>query len=185
MLTLYLSMVESEEDADKVTYIYENFYSLMAYSAGKVLNHNKHDVEDVVHSSMMKIIENIRLIDFSDMNRAKNFCMTVAKNKAKDYCKRKDNRSLPLDEVFSENIEKECDPVEMIITRESYNIIVRAIESLDEKYRDVCMLKYLHGLKEREIAELLDISPKTVGTRIFRGKQLLREALREENTYEQ
>lgn len=183
MLEFYLSMVKTEEDANKVIFIYNNFYSSMAYAAGLILNHNKHDVEDVVHSAMIKLIENISIIDLSDVYRAKNLCKRVARNKAIDFCKKRDNQTISFDEAIAENIESDNNPVDIVINKDIYEIILHKIETLDDKYRDICSLKYINNLKEREIALLLDMSPKTVSTRIFRGKQLLREALRKENIY--
>ena len=47
----------------------------------------------------------------------------------------------------------------------------------------VCLLKYVNELKEREISKILDIPLKTVNSRIYRGKQILREALRKESCH--
>ncbi len=183
MISYYLSIVETKEDKDKVVFIYENFYSFMSYTAGQVLKHNKQDVEDSVHSAMIKLIENIDLVDLSDIHRAKNLCGIVAKNKAKDHCRLKENQTLSLDDVFYCVNEEETNPSEIIIKKDTYDVVLKAIYELDEKYRDVCILKYIHEYKEREIALLLDLSPKTVSTRIFRGKQILREVLRKEELH--
>ena len=185
MINIYLSMVETAEDRDKVVFIYENYYSFMCWCAGEVLGHNKHDVEDSVHNAMVSIIEHLECIDFSDKQRLKNFCGIVAKNKAINCKKSQGKNVTSTEDTINIGIDHVEMPDEIVLGRETYSVILREVFELDEKYRDVCMLKYLHGLKEREIAELLDISPKTVGTRIFRGKQLLREALRKENTYVQ
>lgn len=66
---------------------------------------------------------------------------------------------------------------------EIYQILYEAIESLSETYKTVCTLKYVNGLKEREIAEVLDLTEKTINQRIFRGKQILKEAIRKEDFY--
>ena len=91
MITFYLSLVETEDAKNKIEFIYVNYYSFMCYTAGQILKHNKQDVEDAVHNAMMKIIENIDIIDVSDVQRAKNLCGIIARNKAIDYCKQKDN----------------------------------------------------------------------------------------------
>ena len=183
MITYYLSIVETEKDKEKVVFIYENFYSFMCYTAGQILNHNKHDVEDAVHNAMIKLIENIDVIDLSDKQRAKNLCGIVAKNKAKDHCRLKENQTLSLDDTLYDVIEDDSNPDEIIIRKDTYDIVLKAIYALDEKYRDVCILKYIHEYKEREIALILDLSPKTVSTRIYRGKQILREKLRKESLH--
>jgi len=183
MLSYYLLMVETDSDKDKVVYIYENFYSFMCYTAGQVLNNHKADVEDSVHNAMIKIIENIDKIDISDAKKAKNLCGIIAKNAAKDYCKLKDNQTLSLEDTASENAESEIDPDEIVIGKDTYALVLKALHSLDEKYRDVCILKYVHEYKEKEIASLLNISPNTVSVRIYRGKQMLREAVRGEGAH--
>lgn len=183
MISFYLSMVETDEDRDKVILLYESFYSFMCYTAGEILHHNKYDVEDIVHNAMIKLIQNLDLIDFSDMQKTKNLCGIVAKNLAIDYCKLKENQKLSLDDEICESIVTEDNTSDIIITKDTYDIVLRELKSLDDKYRDICIMKYIHELKEREIALLLDIPPNTVSTRIFRGKQILREALRKENVY--
>lgn len=183
MISYYLSIVETEEDREKVTYIYENFYSFMAYTAKQVLKNNDCQIEDAVHAAMLKIIENLDLIDLSDPQRAKNFCGVIAKNKAKDMCKLKDNQSISMDNEIVQTLEDKNDPTEIVIRKDTYEIIVKAIYSLNDSYRDICLLKYINGLKEREIALILDLPPKTVNVRIFRARQILKKALREENIY--
>ena len=183
MLTFYLSMVETEEDEDKVIYIYNHFYSAMSYAASLVLKNNKHDVDDVVHSSMVNIIKNIDIIDFSDLRRAKSMCKTVAHNMAVDFLKKKENQNISLDDAICDDIEDYNNPAEIVINNDIYAIIERKIKALDDKYRDVCKLKYINNLKEREIALLLNLPPNTVSVRIYRGKQILREELRKEGIH--
>lgn len=183
MLSYYLLMVETDSDKDKVVYIYENFYSFMCYTAGQVLNNHKADVEDSVHNAMIKIIENIDKIDISDAKKAKNLCGIIAKNMAKDHLKLKDNQILSLEDVSNENTESTFDTEDIVIGKDTYSVVLKALNSLDEKYRDVCVLKYFHEYKEREIAALLNIPPNTVSVRIHRGKQILREAIKEEGIH--
>ena len=184
MISLYLSIVETEEDKKKVTFIYEKCYSFMYYMAKQYLG-NDYDIEDVVHNSMLKIIENLDIIDTTDEKRVKNLCGVIAKNKAIDLIrshKGKDNTGFN-DEVINTQSEA-LNPSDIVMTQEVYNLVLEKIHSLDDTYRDVCMLKYVNELKEKEIALLLDLPPKTVSLRIFRGKQILREAIRKENLHE-
>ncbi len=58
--------------------------------------------------------------------------------------------------------------------------IVRAVLELAEPYRTAVLLRYLDGLKPREIAARLDVPVETVRTRVKRGLKLLRDRLEDE-----
>ncbi|MCM1269872.1 MAG: sigma-70 family RNA polymerase sigma factor [Faecalibacterium sp.] len=180
MLALYLSLVDSLSDKEKVERIYTRYYGIMMYIA---VGYTQTDAEDVVHDSMLKIIRNIDKIDISDDLKTKSFCITVARNMAIDYMRKKDNNT----EVYNDDIKtvnKLGDPIEFTEINEIYTSLRKALESLNETYKTVCTLKYVNGLKEHEIAEVLGLPPKTVSVRIFRGKQILREAIRKEECYD-
>jgi RNA polymerase sigma-70 factor (ECF subfamily) len=54
-----------------------------------------------------------------------------------------------------------------------------AINSLDEEFRDVAFQKFVVGLGNKEIAELLGLNQNTVGTRVSRAREKLSEVLKE------
>ena len=58
-------------------------------------------------------------------------------------------------------------------------VLRRAIRELPESYREPLILQVIHGLSQQEIAERLGISSAGVGTRLFRARQKLREAMGE------
>lgn len=57
--------------------------------------------------------------------------------------------------------------------------IEQAINSLDEEYRDVAFQKFVVGLGNKEIAELLDLKQNTVGSKVSRAREKLSEVLKE------
>lgn len=60
---------------------------------------------------------------------------------------------------------------------EMRNHVLRAVERLPEKYREVVLLHYMEGLKYREIAEMLEVPESTVLGRLQVGRDQLREDL--------
>lgn len=179
MLAVYLSLVDDLSDKEKVEKIYTEFYGLMMHIA---LEYMQNEVEDVVHDAMLRIIKNIDKIDISNKRKTKAFCVTVVRNRAIDCLRRKSNNDVSYnDEMAVEDKNAFVfNPTEI---NEVYQILYQALDSLSETYKTVCTLKYVNGLKEREIAEVLDLPAKTVSLRIFRGKQILRESLRKEDLY--
>ena len=177
MLTFYMSLVDDASDKKKVERIYTEYYGLMMQAA---YEYTKRDAEDIVHDAMIRIIKNIDKVDISDEQKTKAFCVTVVRNRAIDCLRKNDKDAVSYDDEIRTENDNAFDFAQI---NETYNILLQALESLNETYKTVCTLKYVNGLKEREIAEVLDLPQKTVSLRIFRGKQILREALRKEDFY--
>ena len=55
-----------------------------------------------------------------------------------------------------------------------------ALASLPEIHRQVLVLRYMAGLKSKEIAETLRVSPNTINQRLMRARAKLRTGLNEE-----
>lgn len=69
---------------------------------------------------------------------------------------------------------EDLDPVEQ---RELRELVLRSIHSLPEGHRNVLLLRDIEDLDTEETAEVLQISPGAVKTRLHRARQALRELL--------
>ena len=59
-----------------------------------------------------------------------------------------------------------------------------ALQKLPAEYRVIIHMYYYEGYKTKEITEILQIKEATVRTRLARGRERLRELLKEEWAYE-
>jgi RNA polymerase sigma-70 factor (ECF subfamily) len=71
------------------------------------------------------------------------------------------------------------DPGEDLLRSELRDIIQNAIQALPPKYRLVFNLRDLEGFDTEETAEILEITPQAVKTRLHRARLFLRERLSE------
>lgn len=179
MLAFYLSLADNLSDKEKVERIYTKYYGLMMHIA---LGYTQNDAEDVVHDAMLRIIKNIDKVDISDERKTKCFCITIVRNRAIDFLRKEGKDTVSYDDEIKTESENGY-YLDFTKINETYQILYKALESLSETYKTVCTLKYVNGLKEREIAEVLDLPVKTVSLRIFRGKQILKEVIRKEDFY--
>lgn len=69
------------------------------------------------------------------------------------------------------------DPRAGLELRELAERVSRAIDALEEPYREVLVLRAVHGLSPTEIAHSLGRAPGTVRMQLQRGRERLREAL--------
>jgi RNA polymerase sigma-70 factor (ECF subfamily) len=68
-------------------------------------------------------------------------------------------------------------PEKVVQQKELKDLIENAILRLQEDYRIVIVLREMHGLTYREIAEAMDISEDVVKTRLARARNMLRQKL--------
>jgi RNA polymerase sigma-70 factor (ECF subfamily) len=65
-------------------------------------------------------------------------------------------------------------PQDVLLRKETYRYVLRAIDSLPTEYREVIVLCDLQRISYQEIAEITGLSLEAVKTRIHRGRLMLR-----------
>ena len=114
--------------------------------------------------------------------KASAFLFTIAANLAKNHfrwIKRHPEAALT-DEVANKMEENsaQSDPASALEQNESGAAIRAAVQRLPEKLRTPVVLFHFNELPQSEIAEILRCSEKTVETRLYRARKLLRESFR-------
>lgn len=72
------------------------------------------------------------------------------------------------------------DPERAMAQREILKIVERATDHLPEIFRTVFVARVVEEMSVQETADLLDLAPETVKTRLHRARRLLREQLESE-----
>jgi len=67
------------------------------------------------------------------------------------------------------------DPEKTMAQREIQHVVEHAIDELPEAFRIVFITRVIEGMNVEETAELLDLKPETVKTRLHRARTMLRE----------
>lgn len=159
-----------KNEGEKLTFIYEKYKNRMYITACRVLK-DPYLAEDAVHEAFVAISRNLsKLTDIDSVSTA-SYVIKSAKNAALNMIKKQQREALfPLDEIKERGEE---DLLEELCTKENYKAVVRAILSLDEKYRDVLSLYYLNELTVSEIAGALSRKETTVKQQLARGRRRL------------
>ena len=181
----FLLTVTDESKHKNIEYIYNTFHdSMMKYAVskfGSIGSQNVlYDAEDAVQNAFMKISKYIDNIDFSrNENDIKNYCFTILSN---EICAIIKNNEEIFEIVEEFCLKKEYNYIDELELRDNYNKVVKAIEALDEKYSTTLYLIFCKEMTVNEIADMMGISPKTVYTRLYRGKHLLLDTLKGETS---
>ena len=141
-------------------------YSDMLYRICIVILCNEQDVQDAIQDTFCRYLE--KAPDFHDEEHEKAWLLRSALNSASDLRRRRRDDA-PLDELANAAAESP-----------DYGPLLSAVRSLPEAYSAVIHLYYYEGYSIKEIARLLALPVPTVGTRLARGRDRLREMLKEE-----
>ncbi|MCT2535165.1 RNA polymerase sigma factor [Aquibacillus koreensis] len=136
--------------------------------------------EDVVQESFIKALNNLSAIH--DTNKIGAWLSVITTRTALDFVRReKKKRGIPMDEDMLVILAKEMKQSveEEVELGWIFEEILQAIHMLKNDYQAVMILKIGKGLKEQEIADLLDLKACTVKTRIYRARHKLQDILQD------
>ncbi len=173
MLEIYLAMLDSEEDKNKLEQLYANYKQFMYKTVYTILK-NATDAEDAVHEAFMRVTRCMYKIDKVDSEKTKAYLYIIAKNVAIDIY----NEKKKIKTTDDENLEDAGTDVfdDSILENYNFQLIVEQLKLLPTKYRDVLMLT-IQGYGTEEVAKLLHISTDAVYKRLSRARKEFRERL--------
>lgn len=178
-MLMYLSVLDTQEEKDKFTAVYEQYQHFCWYVARQLLEDDQL-AEDAVQETFLALTRHLDRIGDPESAATRKFLMTIAKNKAIDILRRRRGDVDSSGEMPLELADLAPDLLSQYITRENYNHLISCVLELDEHYRVVFEYKFVHQLSDKEIADLLGVTPKLVNVRYFRARKKLQEMLEKE-----
>lgn len=163
----------------------EKFGSLMERYQPKLFRYGKkflvdHDnIEDVVQDVFIKAYTNIKSFDINQ--RFSPWIYRIAHNTFINAIKKNSISPLNLfdfDTFVSHTVVEDTTQKERE-QKEIKEIVDRGLENIEAKYREILVLYYIEEFSYKEIADILQIPTSTVGVRIMRAKQVLKEKYKE------
>ncbi len=140
----------------------------------RISKFSREDAEDVLQEVFIKTYYNLN--GFDPELQFSSWIYRIAHNEAVSAIRKKVSRpTVPLE---VENLEKFGDAFDMTKDLDSSFdrvLIDEALSKLDEKYREVLVLRFLDEKEYVEIADILKKPVSTVGNLILRGKKLFKE----------
>ena len=180
MLQFLLTLTD-EANHGKVEHIYNTYHEyMMKYAVSKLQAAGRtnvmYDAEDAVQNTFMQIVKSLDKIDFSRGEKdVKNYCLTILCNEVCNVLRDNKEKYEFLEEFCPD---KEYNIVKELEIRESYKEVVKGIKALDEKYSITLFLIFCEEKTVNQVAEMMGLTPKTVYTRLARGKELLLYSLK-------
>ncbi len=136
------------------------------------------DAEDVLQTVFLRLLRRQDEVDLSPSPAS--YLHRAAVNASLDLLRsRSRSRSLPLDELHGElSASDHLAPDRRQHDRELRRCLRQAMLELSEKTAEIFTLRYLEGLQNRDIAELMGISQGRVAVTLHRARGRVRKEMR-------
>ncbi|MBM6618850.1 RNA polymerase sigma factor [Bacillus suaedaesalsae] len=151
-------------------------YESKVFSVAFKVARNQKDAEDIAQDVFVKVYHSLHL--FKGESSFSTWIYRVTMNKSLDW-KRKQERSVSKDVgMVDDQLKDHYDtPEQQLLKQYDRDLIKQSIKQLPEKYQIVLELYYFEECSYKDISDRLDIAVKTVETRLYRAKGLVREHL--------
>lgn len=149
---------------------------------------NRHDAEDLLSELTLKLVKNLKKYDHR--NRFEPWLFRIAANMVRDYIRRRKSNPVvaSLSAVGLGNDDSSSSPEERfpsppqdvdagLIAAESSQRVQSALNELDEKARQMVLLRYFGQMSFKELAEMFDCPTGTVLARVHRALKALRKIM--------
>jgi RNA polymerase sigma-70 factor, ECF subfamily len=152
------------------------------YRLARGILRNDGEAEDVVQETYVRAFTHLH--DFRGESSLSTWLSRIAMNEALGRLRRErpgvEISSLPQGTLEAQIIQFPLvsaadDPEKSMAQREIQHVVEGAIDELPEPFRIVFITRVLEGMNVEETAEILDLKPETVKTRLHRARAMLRE----------
>lgn len=159
-------------------YIFEAYYKrIFNYIYYRV--YCRYTTEDLTSQVFEKAMRKIETYSQSK-SPFEVWLFAIARNAVNDFFRStKKHRILSLDTI-RELVSGRKDPENIIIKSETNDSLSKALNVLDTRERNIVALKFGGNLKNKEIAEVLDMTESNVGVTLYRTMKKLKNEMERE-----
>lgn len=153
---------------------------LMRY-VRRISNFSHEESEDILQEVFIKVYQNIN--EFDDSLKFSSWIYRITHNHVISSFRKKKSRAegavLEITEDELNNISSELDIVKELDNKINKDLLSKALNNIDQKYREVLILKFLEERDYKEISDIIKKPMGTVATLINRAKKKMLEEIEE------
>ena len=148
----------------------------------KISNISREDAEDILQEVFVKAYQNLN--DFDLNFKFSNWIYSIAHNTTISVFRKKNVRPQTVsweDKDLDNILKSTLDVEDASLQKQTYKHILKIINQLPLKFKDVLILKFMEGKDYREISDILHKPMGTIATLINRAKKFLKQELKKED----
>lgn len=183
---------KARRDPRAFVHLYDHYFPrIHAYVRYRV--HGQQDAEDIISEVFLKAMRRLQSFKWRHENSFAAWLFRIAHNRIVDYYRRRgqveiveierdrialstgastpDNGSTGAATLMSRSLR----PEEALTQQETFGQMRSLIETLSPRRREVITLRFFGGLRNKEIADILELDERTVASHLSRGLRDLRD----------
>ena len=139
---------------------------------------NRFDAEDVLQELLIKIWK--KKEDFEVLENKEAWCMTVVRNLSIDKIRKRKHNTADISEHHAIS-DSAPTPDKVAEDKESLSIVMRLLNELPEKQKEIIHLRDIEGYTYKEISDITGLSEDQVKVNLFRARQKFKEKIKNLN----
>lgn len=174
MLMFILSATSDLDEQQFMISLYEEYNRLM-FSIAKKYVSDYYAAEDIVQESLINLLKNIHKIMSLERCNLAAYVVCTVRNTSINYLKKERTKKKHI--VFNpvEGSDAEISPApsveELLLLKEELHILSSIMEQLSEEERILLDGRYLLGLSDEEVAEMIRCKPSSVRMKLTRVRR--------------
>jgi len=161
--------------------IYEKYVRLVLYVANQILEDDEL-AKDAAQETFIRIYNSLWKLKANDIDKLKDWVCVIANNVAVDIYRKHKRYSENLESIdnqlLMETIESlDYSPLDQLTLKELSEEVLAIVQSFDEIYRNIVLMRHYFGFNNDEIAVMLNMPASTVGVRLHRAKKMILDIL--------
>jgi len=148
------------------------------YNLARWLTRDDHAAEDVAQDTYHRALRFFHGFRGQD---ARAWLLTITRNASNDWLRKQRPRqgAVPFDADLHDPGDESMNPQRLALERADREILMQALESLPDEFREVAVLRELEGLSYQQIAAITGAPVGTVMSRLSRARSQLQKKLGE------
>ena len=177
--TTLINALDEKKSRDKdFTYIFETYYKRIYNYIYYRINCNE-EAEDLASEIFEKAM--IKINTYSeDKSPFEVWLFAIARNVINDYFRRLKKHKVFSMEKLKKLISTEKNPEDVFVKSETNDELLKALNILNTKERNIVAFKFGANLKNKEISEIMGITESNVGVILYRTMKKLKKELERE-----
>ena len=147
-------------------------YEKPVYNVALRMLRNAEDARDIAQSVFMKAYQN--LSSYDPQYKFYSWIYRMAINESLNILRVRDRQAGPVDERLPAD---GAGPSELLADEQRREVLLDAVDRLKPEHRAVIVLRYFVDRNYEDMGEILGIDAKTVKSRLYTARQLLKDQL--------